>query len=358
MKIIQIIPELGYGGAETMVEWLSVCLKEQGNSVILISLYDKKTEQANRLIKNGVQLIFLGKKKGLDFSIISKLARIIKREKPDVVHSHLYSLKYAAVAALLCNVKVVVHTTHNTAQKEMGEKDRFFNRMLYHHTRVVPVALSKEIQQSIIEEYALTTADVPIVFNGVQMSKVEPKTSYEIDDKFKIIHIGRFQEQKNHRCIIDAAKILKKYNAFEFYLFGEGTLLELTKGYAQEMGVSDCVHFMGTTDDVFAELKKSDAFILPSRWEGMPMTIIEAMCVGLPIVATGVGGVPDMIENEKNGLLIDGTAKELAQSIYRLYSEIDLRRKLGLAALESAGLFTAEEMACNYFKLYQRLGKW
>lgn len=356
MKIIQVIPTFGYGGAETMVEALSKYLQQQGHSVIVISLYNIRTEHTDRLVNEGIRVLFLDKKKGFDISAIYRLSKILRKEKPDAVHNHLYSLKYAAIAAKFARMKVVVHTVHNTAQKEMGVCDRRFNRFLYHRWGVTPVALSKEIRTTILEEYGLKEENVPVIFNGIDLRGNLPKNSYKIRDKLRVIHVGRFQEQKNHRCILEAANILKNHRVkFEIRLFGEGGLIEEIKRYAQELNVEDCVFFMGTSENVPMEMRDSDVFILPSLWEGMPMTIIEAMSVGLPIIASDVGGVAEMIKNENNGLLIHASPEELAKAVSRLYDDERLRLRLGTAAYESSTCFSADEMACNYANLYQRM---
>lgn len=356
MKLMIIIPEFGYGGAETMVENLAICLKNSGNEVTVVSLYNTRTEHTARLEKNNVSVVFLGKQNGLDFSVIKKLHKLIRKIKPDAIHTHLYSLKYAAIASCLDRSMVIIHTVHNTAKKEMGEKDRRFNNILYHREKAIPVALSKEIQKSIIEEYNLEAEKVPIIYNGIKSTNQREKTSYSFDKKFIIIHVGRFQEQKNHICIIKAASILKNMvDNFEIRLFGNGPLIDEMRTAAEELKVSDCVCFMGTSEHVTEEMKKADIFILPSLWEGMPMTIIEAMNVGLPIIASDVGGVPDMIQNEKNGVLIQPSPEELANEIYRLYCNEGLRKQLGTTALRSAKLFTAEEMSRQYIDLYQRV---
>lgn len=145
MKIIQIIPLLDLAGAETMCENLTNSLIKLGHEVTVISLYDYHSIMTERMEKNGIKIIYLNKKSGLDLSLIFKLVKIFKEYKPDVVHSHLYAAKYAHVAASICGIKAKIYTIHNIARNEAGKMNRTFNRFLFKKCHVVPVSLTEEI---------------------------------------------------------------------------------------------------------------------------------------------------------------------------------------------------------------------
>ena len=114
MRIIQVMPEFGLAGAEVMAENLAYGLKNEGHDVLILSFYSMHTAITDRLEKNGIRIEYLGKKKGLDLSIVFKMRKIMKRFKPDVVHTHRYVLPYAFFAAAGLNAKRV-HTVHNIA---------------------------------------------------------------------------------------------------------------------------------------------------------------------------------------------------------------------------------------------------
>ena len=144
MKIIQVIPFLGMGGAETMCENLVYELKKLGHEVIVVSLYNKETVITQRLKEASVDVRFLDKKNAFDFSMFKKLKKLFKQEKPDVIHTHLYVTKY--VFPVACKLKIkVVHTIHNEARKEATKFWRTFNKYYYKKSLVIPVALSKSI---------------------------------------------------------------------------------------------------------------------------------------------------------------------------------------------------------------------
>ena len=125
MRIIQIIPELPLGGAETMCENLTYELINQGHKVIVLSLYSTRTPITDRMEKANVDIRYLDKKSGLDFSLFKKIKKILNEEKPDVVHAHLYSLKYIAPYA---RRQKIIYTVHSIAQKDAGTFSRMLNK--------------------------------------------------------------------------------------------------------------------------------------------------------------------------------------------------------------------------------------
>lgn len=118
MKILQVIPYFCFGGAEIMCENLTYALRNLGHAVTVVSLYPEHTPISERMEAAGIRILYLDKKLGLDVSMVSKLVRIMKQVRPDVVHTHLDVIKYAAAAAKLANVKRCIHTVHSVADKE------------------------------------------------------------------------------------------------------------------------------------------------------------------------------------------------------------------------------------------------
>lgn len=351
MKIIQIIPSLGVGGAENVCETLTKELERMGHSVLVVSLYSEKTILTERMLKSGCKLVFLEKKKGTDLNCVRKLRRLIISEKPDVIHTHLYALKYAALAAIGTKLPII-HTVHNIASKEASKIDQLINRLIYSMRIAKPVALSNEIQKTIVEMYKLDHKLVPVIKNGVDMSKCIIKKNYEKNEPFRVVHIGRFFEQKNHSLMINAMNTLARTNNIHLDFYGDGPLMEACISSVKEQCLEQFISFRGVSSDVFPILTNADVFILPSKWEGVPISIIEAMGTGLPIIATKVGGITDMLENEKSALLIDPIEEDLINALVRLINEIDLRRKLGENAIVASEQFSATKMVKEYLMVY------
>lgn len=355
MRILQVIPYFCFGGAETMCENLTYALLELGHQVTVVSLYNEHTPIAQRMERAGVRILYLDKKLGLDISMVSKLRKIMKEEHPDVVHTHLDVIKYAVAAAKLAGVKKCVHTVHNVADKEAeGRAQKSINTAYYKLGWCTPVALSPEVQRTVVSFYGLKPENVPVIYNGVDLSRCIPKESYAAGETWKLLHIGRFNEQKNHKGLLEAFRLfLGSYPRSELWLLGDGELRQETENYARELKIDGNVRFMGAQSNVYPYLHDADIFLLPSRYEGMPMTIIEAMGTGLPIVATAVGGVPDMIDDGESGLLADNSPEAVCKACCTLAEDEQLRSCLGRRAREESKRFSAGYMAEKYCKIYK-----
>jgi len=356
MKILQVIPYFCFGGAETMCENLTYALKEMGHTVTVVSLYNERTPISRRMEEKGIRILYLDKKLGLDISMVPKLMKIMSREKPDVVHTHLDVIKYATAAAKLSGIRHCVHTVHNVAHEEAeGLLQKIINTVYFRLGWSVPVALSPEVRRTIVSFYGLPESRVPMICNGVNLGNCIPKTDYSLSEPARLLHIGRFNHQKNHKGLLEAfSRILRRYPDCRLDLLGDGELRPDTEAYAKQLGIAEKIVFHGSQTNVYPYLHDADIFLLPSRFEGMPMTIIEAMGTGLPIAATAVGGVPDMLTDRESAMLVPCDPKAVADAVMMLLEEEDLRKQLGCAAKERSAQFSAGYMAQAYCAVYNK----
>lgn len=352
MKIVQVMPDFGLAGAETMVENLSCGLTAEGHDVLVISFFDLHTAITERIENRGIKIKYLGKKRGFDPSIISKMRKIIKAYQPDVIHTHRYVLPYAFLASMGFKAKRV-HTVHNVAQKEQTKVGKNINRVLFRYFNVAPVALSKEIQRTIQEVYGLPDNRIPVVFNGIDLSRCIVKESYARKDTFTVLHIGRFMDVKNHELLLRSfARFKGQHSDARLQLLGDGELKENMMQLAGQLDITDAVEFAGLQSNVYPWLHNADVFILPSKFEGMPMTLIEAMGTGLPIIASNVGGIPDMLSSQKEALLIEPKEEKIIEALEMVYSDAKKREYWGRNALQRSSLFSSQAMARKYLQLY------
>ena len=138
-------------------------------------------------------------------------------------------------------------------------------------------------------------------------------------------------------------------------LFGDGVLKKQIEDRVHEFNLSDRVMFRGISENIFCKLHDADLFILPSKWEGVPISILEAMGTGIPIIASKVGGVGNMLIDGQSGILIDPAGDKLYQAICRLIQDEEYRRKLGTHAREMSERYSAKFMEEQYEALYQSL---
>ena len=261
-------------------------------------------------------------------------------------------MPYAFLASMGFKAKRV-HTVHNVAQKEQTKVGKNINRVLFRYFNVVPVALSKEIQRTIQEVYGLPDNRIPVVFNGIDLSRCIVKESYARKDTFTVLHIGRFMDVKNHELLLRSfARFKGQHSDARLQLLGDGELKENMMQLAGQLNITDAVEFAGLQSNVYPWLHNADVFILPSKFEGMPMTLIEAMGTGLPIIASNVGGIPDMLSSQKEALLIEPKEEKIIEALEMVYSDAKKREYWGRNALQRSSLFSSQAMARKYLQLY------
>ena len=356
-RVMIVIHSLKIGGAETMVENLAYALRARGLEIKIVSLHCFESVVTRRIIESDIDLVFLGKKKGIDPSVWWRLSEIIADFCPDIVHSHLPILHYVFPAARIAGVKGVVHTLHSLAQKETKNPIlAFVNKILYQHHMVIPVALSKEIQRTICVRYGMREEEVPIVHNGINRAAFSFDREYRISGSPNLLHVGRFVSVKNQHLLVEAVSMLvEKHNIVELTLVGDGPDAESISRLVQRLGIEDYVSIPGSTGDVASHLRRSDIFLLVSDYEGISMSLAEAMASGIPIIATPVGGVPDMVKNEESALFVEPNAASIAAAIERLCDDEQLRKNIGESAKSRSALFDQSAMAAGYERVYEKV---
>lgn len=356
MKILQVIPYFCFGGAEIMCENLTYALRALGHEVIAVSLGPEHTVISGRMEEAGIRVEYLDKKPGLDLNMIPRLVKLIKREKPQVVHSHLSVIKYVGLAAKLAGVKTCVHTVHSVAHEEAeGPLQKISNKFYFGRGWSVPVALSPEIQKTILDLYGLAPEQVPIIYNGVDLSRCIPKEDYSTGETVNILHVGRFDVPKNHPGLLRAfAQLHKELPQCRLHLVGDGDSRPEMEALARELGIGEAVTFHGMQSNVYPYLHDADIFVLPSLYEGIPMTIIEAMGTGAPIAASNVGGIPGLLNHGKSGMLIDNSDEAIAEALKTLVLDKELRETLGRQARKNSVQFSSRSMGEQYCKIYRQ----
>lgn len=358
MRICQVLPEFFMGGAEAMCITLSAELKKMGHDVCIVSLRTYESALTERARSYGIEILFMDKQLGLDLSCIPRLRKFFRSWKPDVIHTHLHALKYAYSASLGMGIPHV-HTIHCNVSNHASCMDTItlpIYRYLFSHKKVTLVSLSEKICAITAKHYNISAKDSPIVFNGVDLTRCISKQTYDNPGTLRLIQVASLSRWKNPKASVECVRILKQRGAdVSLDFFGEGAERpELEKMIAQ-YGLQEQITLHGVSGNVFPELQKSDIFILPSFTEGSPISIIEAMGTGLPVIASNVGGIPDMITDGVDGILIEPNAQALADAIEKLLTDEALRKALGENAKESVNRFSSVTMAEEYLKLYTKL---
>lgn len=356
-RVMLVIHGLGMGGAETMVRNLALALHGAGVPVVVVSLHSGDTPVADTIREGGVAVVALNKRRGPDPSVILRLKRLMDEFRPTVVHTHLPVLEYVVPAARLHGrVVKVVHTFHSVAQKEtrIGLLVAL-NKRAFRSGMALPVALNDEVRDSICEVYGLAADNVPVVCNGIDLGRFrlagEGRARGGI---LRLLCVARFEDVKNHSLLVRTLAVLAAEldGAVRLTLVGDGPLREETEGLAAKLGVGDLVEFVGQKTDTAPYFGGADVFVLLSKYEGLPMSVIEAMASGLPVVAANVGGLPGIVRPGVNGMLVGHDAGEAARAILDVAGDDATYSALSHGALATSLEYSSGRMMGGYLDLY------
>lgn len=276
------------------------------------------------------------------------------RWRPDIVHVHNpTSLHYAVLSKLVSRAAIVV-TLHSDRNTHARLGTTFEWRLA---SAVVAVSAAAA------ETHQLEESRIPfsVVHNGIALpdvcgSRGSVRAELEWTDEVIGIIVARIDGRKGHRVLLDALDEVRQSEPHvRLLVAGDGQDRAALERLTDEKGLRHMVRFLGNRSDVDALLDASDFFVLPSDREGLPLSVLEAMAHGLPIIASGVGGIPEVVEHRKEGLLVrPGDPSELAAAIRQLASSEHLRRSLGAAAKERARRqFSLTATVQNYQRIYE-----
>lgn len=361
IKVLHIIPNLGMGGAENITISIAKYLDKEKFDVEIVSMFSENScvDKYKKIIaESKIPVTFLDKKPGLDISIVRKLFFLIRDKRPDIVHTHLYACVYVLVPEFFNRVKGRVHTVHNIAEKEIPALHRKIMKVAYKFFNVIPIAINQSVQSSIEKSYKLPITKIPVVRNGVDISKFYSEKKAN-GANLTLINVGRFSPQKNHELLIQCYKrLLEKYESLKLILVGEGELKRNIEQLVIDNKMQDKVLFTGNVINVEDYLAKADIFLMTSDYEGLPLSVIEAMAAGLPIVSTKAGGVVDLVRDKENGILTEvGNKDEVVDAVSRLISDQETRKSMGKKSRELADKYSVRMMTKQYEKLYLKIGK-
>lgn len=355
MKILQIIPTLGLAGAERMLEALSVGLVALGDDVRVVDLYSEDTSIIRNLESHDIPVDCLGKRRGFDLSMYAKIHDVLRTFRPDVVHTHRYAVRYAHPVNVACGVNACVHTVHNIASREVGVIDQRLCRYFYKKGSLVPVAINETVADSVIELYSLDPFHVPLIYNGVAKPIETGVNPLGADDRFTFVHVGRFAEAKNHAGLVEGfARFHASYPSTRLVLVGDGPLRESVRSKIRTLSAVDYISDVGLVDAVGDIYTNADAFVFPSLYEGMSLSLVEAMMCELPVLASSRGGNVDLVSEGKTGYVCDVDPASIECGLERLYLD-ESRAKIAARGAASVKCYSDETMTKSYRSLYEGL---
>ena len=369
-KVFVLIKGLDVGGAEKLLVLMAPHWDRRNFTYEVGYLVTRQDALALELERNGIPVFCLGQGRFYDPRLIVRLARLLRRHRVDILHAHLpYPGVIGRIAGRLAGVKGIVYTEHSPVER-YHPISRRANHLTYSWNDTV-IAVSNEVRSSIMASYHVNgQPKVRTIYNGIGRPPGGTKRS-GLDERREVyeelgipcghkvvISVANLRPEKGHLLLLQAARqILQEDRQVTFLLVGQGEMEEALRAEALHLDLGGNLVLAGHRTDVFRLLRASDLFILPSDYEGLPVSLLEAMAVGLPAVCTRVGGVPEVITHGVHGLLVvPGDPLALASSVLRLLRDGDLRRRMGRAGADRiAWQFTVESMVAQTEDLYREL---
>lgn len=360
------------GGTETFARELSIQLGHRGWDSVLCFEIEPAADVAKFLALPNVTFEVLKDPTDISFRASKQLASILRRHRPEILHLHFTGFVgvYPWLARLL-SVKRVFFTDHSSRPVNyVPERAPFWKRRL---VRLINHPITKVICVSNFGCRCMKALDLlpaeryELVYNGVDLSRVsdEPSRGIEFKRRFAIpegkkivVQISWIIPEKGIGDLLEVARLVKSRNAnVHFVVVGEGPYRERYIKQAEEMGISEIVTWTGLVKDPFSEgvFDAADVVCQLSRWEELfGWMIAEAMAFGKPVIATRVGGIPELVEEGKTGFLArSGDNKAIAEQLLALLENPDLRERLGSAGCQKTNVrFNLKKSVAELVKVY------
>lgn len=368
MKIAQVIGSCTPGGAEVFAKNLCKELKQAGHKVevwVLSGMIDvdtrndelRKFEQSyvKDLEESDVKVRFAGKRPRKDWQKTkSALTTFFRDFKPDIVHCHLENVAFHTCRSIAGKVPIV-QTIHN-----VDISHPYVQRFYLLEKLTANVAISKNVY-SIISDILGPRARIYTIHNGIPISNFLQKRTVDKDVR-NIVTIGRLEKQKDYPNLLSAISMLKNrllangMPLINVNIVGSGSLENELRNLTLKMGLSDIVNFLGIRNDIPELLMNNDIYVMASEWEGLSISLIEALASGIPIVATNAGSNSEIVDNGVNGIIVPTKNPEaLSEAIYSLILDQELRRRFSIEAQSKAKIFSIEQCAENHIRMYEEI---
>lgn len=366
MRILHVVHGLARGGLENGVVNLLNGLPP-GEFEQAVCCLDTRGEMADR-VRGDVPIFVLDRGRH-DLRLPLRLKRLIADWRPDVVHCRNWNSWLDTVAAhqLAPGRRKLVWSFHGFADRDdFPTRRQVISRMLARRTDRL-AAVCHDAASRFADKAGVPVRRFEVLYNGVdttRFGRVADRSARRAalgiaDDALLVLTVANFSPVKDHAALLEAiARLPAAGSASRRFLFlGEGPLRGALEAQAAALGLQDQVSMPGSSDRVADYLAVADAFVLPSRLEGMSNAILEAMASGLPVIARAVGGNPELVVDGETGFLCrPGDVADLADALGRLVADAPLRRQMALAArVRAEALFSIDAMMNAYGDFYRRV---
>ncbi|MCA9035724.1 MAG: glycosyltransferase [Planctomycetaceae bacterium] len=365
--ICHVIHALGVGGAEVLVNNMVRCLSDEFRCIVAV--LDEIGQIGDQLIRDGIIVEHLHRQPGIDRGCARRLKAFADKHGAAILHAHQYTPFFQSVLSRgLTGTRPVVFTEHGRHFPDIPSRKRsLVNRLLLRkHDRLFGVG--EATRQALIDNEGLPASRVETIYNGVDLEAMrilDPGARSAVrkefgigKDDFLIVQIARLHELKDHQTALKVMDVVRRRQpTAKLLIVGDGEQRAAIECSVAALGLESNVILAGTRSDIGRLLCASDAFLLTSISEGIPLTVIEAMAAERPVVSTSVGGIAEMVEHGRSGFLAPaGDFEGLASHLLNLASGSDLRQSTGRAGSQIATRkFSQNAMMNSYRQVYREL---
>jgi len=356
LNILHIDTESTWRGGENQLLLLHEGLIQLGHSSTIVTQPD--SELAIKLKMMNENFIEIPMRSEFDFSTATKIAKIVKNKNVHIIHTHTaHSHSIGVIAKMFRrNVRLIAHR-----RVDFPLRKNIFSRIKYLKTDKI-IAISNGVKNALIKS-GVDEKRIAIVYSGIDLNKFDRKLNLDalrkefkvIEDKFIVGNIAHLADHKGHRYLIESAKIVTEQAPDTlFIIVGEGKLKLELKSLVRKLDINEKIIFTGFREDIPELLYVFDIFVLPSYLEGLCTSLMDAMAMSKAIVATNVGGIPEVVKDGTNGILVPPKNPEkLAEAILTLKNNYELRKSMGNAGRKIVEeKFSSSRMVLNVEKIY------
>lgn len=358
LRVEMVLPSLIAAGMEMVTARLSLRLLERG-CMVGITCIVEEGNLADRLRSAGVHVAAVPEP-GFATNLWPRhLERWFRKVRPDVVHVHSGAWIKGAHAARQAGVRRVVFTEHGLLAEEPWYSNLLKRWGAFYTDRVAAVSIPLAAH---LRRAGVPSRKLSIVINGVDVDTFAPqrrtgslRRELGIGEAPVVGHVARLAPEKNQRLLLDALRLVHMCNpAVHLVIIGDGPLRDALREHSRKLPRHTQVHFLGVRHDMADLYREFDAFVLSSDAEGTSMSVLEAMASGIGIVATAVGGTPDLLAGGACGELVPpADANSMASALVRLLGDSQRREALAAAARQRAvDTFSEQRMVDAYLELY------
>jgi glycosyltransferase involved in cell wall biosynthesis len=363
VKVLQLISSGGYYGAENMLLNLCASQERAGCKQSLLLFYNvhvPNVEFYERARRQGLSVRMVHCQGRADWRAIGQIQEYIQEDGIDLVHTHGYKADLYGYVAARRSHKPIVATCHNWVggTAALGIYNHLDRLVLKRFNALA--AVSDSVAQRLLDS-GVPTRKIQNIANGIDVKafeRAEPLPTLDFSGNKVVGMVARLDLQKGFAYLLRAIRELcVTFPELKIVIVGEGPDRSAIEDMIQDYGLRSNVILAGQQSDMPGVYAAMDIFVLPSLNEGLPMTILEAMAAGKPVIATRVGAIPTMIKQGENGLLVDPRdSNGLQDAIKYLFNDSDLCRRMGAEGHDWISRnYTSESMALKYRLMYEQV---